>query len=214
MGHLEAIYLGLDFPCEVSFGSHLKSLWPTSSKRKIQEEYWRGVFPPGWQPNIFVQSSPSRKTRGNHLFHGAVSSLKELQEIARKSDLTVQAILLAAWARVHSHECSASEATFGIWHSSRFADNLALPCLNLLPMRVTDTDRPILELAKTLMKDLQRRSGTMKQSRLRDVSRWVGLEGKPLCNVYVNVLHTGPRPNDNPTMDRTFEPVRVSLRSS
>jgi hypothetical protein len=143
-----------------------------------------------------------------------VPSLRELQEITRKSDLTLQAILLAAWARVHSLECSISEATFGVWHSSRFADNLAAPCLNLLPMRIMDTNRPILEVAKVLMKDLQRRSGTLEQSRLRDVSKWAGFEGKPLCNVYVNILHVGSEPEDKPAMDRVFEPVRVSLSGS
>jgi hypothetical protein len=182
------------------------------SKKKIQEEYWREVFPPGWQPNPFVHQSPSRKKiRGNYVFHGVVSSLKELRETARKSDLTLQAILLAAWAHVHSLECSASEATFGIWHSSRFAGSVAVPCLNLLPMRVTDTKRPILEIAKALMKDLQRRSGTLEQSRLRDVSSWAGLEGKPLCNVYVNVLHTGPKPDGNSVVGRVLEPIKVSF---
>lgn len=104
-----------------------------------------------------------------------------------------------------------SEATFGMWHSSRFADSLAMPCLNLLPMRVTDTTRPILEVARTLMKDLQRRSGTLEQSRLRDVSKWAGINGKPLCNVYVNVLHTGTRLDSDPAVDRAFEPVKVRL---
>lgn len=140
-----------------------------------------------------------------------MSSLQELQEIARKSDLTLQAILLAAWARVHSLRCSVSEATFGMWHSSRFADNLAVPCLNLLPIRVADTTHPILEVAKALMKDLQRRSGTLEQSRLRDVSKWAGSDGEPLCNVYVNILHTGPEPDSNPVRDRVFESVKVSL---
>ena len=211
--HLEAIYLGLDFHCEANIGSHLRSLFPTSTKVQIQEEYWREVFPPGWQPSLFIHSSSSRKkTRTNCSFHGIVPLSKELHEIARKSDLTPQAILLAAWARVHSLECSMSEATFGMWHSSRFADSLALPCLNLLPMRVTDTARPILEVARALMKDLQRRSGTLEQSRLRDVSKWAGSEGKPLCNVYVNILHTGPGPVDNPA--RAFEPVKVNFSLS
>ena len=179
--HLEAIYLGLEFYCEANIGAHLGSLLSTSSKRKIQEEYWREVFPLGWQPNFFVHPSPSRKdVRKNYLFRGVVSSLKALQEIARKSDLTLQAILLAAWARVHSLECSAPEATFGIWHSSRFTDNVAVPCLNLLPMRVTDTTRPILELANSLMKDLRRRSGTLEQSKLRMSVDGLGWKGN-LC---------------------------------
>ncbi|KAF9649477.1 hypothetical protein BDM02DRAFT_3230298 [Thelephora ganbajun] len=213
--HLEAIYLGLDFHCEANLGPHLKSLLPTPPKRHNQEKYWREVFPAGWRPNFFVHPSSSRKkTRANYLFRGVVSSSKELQEIARKFDLTLQVILLAAWARVHSLECSASEATFGIWHSSRFVDTLALPCLNLLPIRVVDTHRPILEVARALMKDLQRRSGTLEQSKLRDVSGWAGLEGKPLCNVYVNVLHTGPKLDSNPVKERLFEPVKVSLSLS
>lgn len=134
---------------------------------------------------------------------------KELHEIARKSDLTPQAILLAAWARVHSLECSVPEATFGMWHSSRFTDNLAMPCLNLLPIRVVDTTRPILEVAKSVMKDLQRRSGTLEQSRLRDVSNWAGSDGVPLCNVYVNLLYMGAKPERNSV--QAFESVKVSL---
>lgn len=81
-------------------------------------------------------------------------------------------------------------------------------------MRVKDTTRPILEVAMALMKDLQRRSGALEQSRLRDISNWVGFDGKPLCNVYVNVLHTGPKPDSVPVRDRIFEPVQVNWRLS
>lgn len=216
MRHFEAIYLGLAFHCEANLDSHLRSLLPTIQKKQIQEKYWSELFPLGWQPKLFAHSSASpKKIRANYLFRGVVPALNELREIAKKSDLTLQAILLAAWARVHSLECSASDATFGICHSSRFTDNLAAPCINLLPMRVIDTHRPILEVAKTLMKDLQRRSGMLEQSKLRDVSKWAGLEGKPLCNVYVNVMHTvGLHPDGNPAKERVFEPVKVSLSLS
>ena len=78
-------------------------------------------------------------------------------------------------------------------------------------MRVVDTRRPILEVAKTLMKNLQRRSGTLEQSKIRDVSKWAGLEGKPLCNVYVNVLNTGFNLDGNSVKEHVFEPVKVSL---
>ncbi|KAF9783958.1 hypothetical protein BJ322DRAFT_1067759 [Thelephora terrestris] len=213
--HLEALYLGLAFHCESNVGSHLKSLFPTPSKGKIQEKYWRELFPLGWQPDFFARPPPFQKnTRANHLFRGVVSSLDKLRETAKKSDLTLQAILLAAWACVHSLECSASEATFGIWHSSRFTENLAIPCLNLLPMRVVDTRRPILEVSKGLMKDLQRRTGILEQSKLRDVSRWAGLEGKPLCNVYVNVLHPGLELSGDPAKHHLFEPVKLPYRVS
>ena len=77
-------------------------------------------------------------------------------------------------------------------------------------MRVRDTNRPILDVAKGLMKDLQRRSGTIEQFRLRDISRWAGLEGRPVCNMYVNVLHTGLSPDSDSAVDRVFEPVEVS----
>ena len=179
---------------------------------QIQERYWREIFPSGWQPNFFAHLSDFQKgSRANHLFRDVVPSSNKLQEIARRSDLTLQAVLLAAWARVHSLKCSTSEATFGIWHSSRFTDNGAIPCLNLLPIRVVDTRRPIREVAKSLMKDLQRRAGTLEQSKLRDVSRWAGFGGKPLCNVYVNILHTGPELDGNPARERVFESIKVSL---
>lgn len=81
-------------------------------------------------------------------------------------------------------------------------------------MRVMDTHRSIIEVAKVLTKDLQRRSGTLEQSKLRDVSRWAGLEGQPLCNAYVNVLHTGLGLGSDPAKRRLFEPVKVSLSST
>ena len=209
--HLEAIYLGLAFHCEGDLGYHLRSLLPTPQKRQVQEKYWREVFPPGWHPKVFTRSSPSRmENRANYLFRDVIPSPKNLREKARKSDVSLQAVLLAAWARVHSLECSASEATFGILHSNRFTDNLAVPCLNLLPIRIVDTQRPILEVARALMKDLQKRSGTLEQSKLRDVSEWAGFKGKPLCDVYVNVLHIGFDLGGGSMEKRLFEPVKVS----
>lgn len=212
--HLEAIYLGLAFHCEGNLGYHLRSLLPTPQKRQVQEKYWREIFPPGWHPKGFAPSSPSRiENRANCLFRDVIPSSKKLREIARKSDVSLQAVLLAAWARVHSLECSASEATFGILHSNRFTDNLAVPCLNLLPIRIVDTQLPILQVAKALMKDLQRRSGTLEQSKLRDVSEWAGFKGKPLCDVYVNVLHIGFELDGGSMEKRLFEPVKLPYRA-
>ena len=60
------------------------------------------------------------------------------------------------------------------------------------------------------MRDLQRRSGTLEQSGLKDVSKRAGFEGKPLCNVYVNILHIRPEPEGRPATDRISESVKVS----
>ena len=70
-------------------------------------------------------------------------------------------------ARSLSSECPASEDAFRMQHQNRFAN---VPYF--LPMRITDINHQIPEVAKILAEALQKRSGTPEQSQVRDASRW------------------------------------------
>jgi ferricrocin synthase len=186
----------------------------------VQEAYWKSVFPMGWRPTFLCSNLHKKQgLRTNCVMREVVKSLKALQVNAQIADLNLHTILLACWAKLQARLCCSSEATFGLWHSGRSgvvsSDNLALPCLNFLPIRVEGADQNTLDSARSVSKDLQRRSGIVEKSRISDVSAWTGHPGEPLCNVYVNLLclplvaDNGGR-NRLKKAGRTFEPVNVS----
>lgn len=123
--------------------------------------------------SLAVHPSSSREnTRKHYLFRGVVSSLKK---IPGKPNSTLQVSLLAAWARVHPLECLTSNVTSGIWRSGRFADDVAVPCLNLLPMRVTDTKVSNPRARKAINEGSSEAiRNAIAAASLGDVSRWVG----------------------------------------
>ena len=50
----------------------------------------------------------------------------------------------------------------------------------------------MLQVALRIQDDLRRRSPVIEQTDLEKVDEWVGGGGKPLCNVYINVIKVAP----------------------
>ncbi|GAW01410.1 peptide synthetase [Lentinula edodes] len=77
-------------------------------------------------------------------------------------------------------------------------DVLAAPCCNYAPVHVTLGIQPagalkisamtILDVARRIQANLANRTPVVEQTRVADISKWIGLKGKPFCNVAVNVL--------------------------
>lgn len=160
--------------------------------------------------------------RTNHIARGVVKSLKILQDAAKKLDLLFPSVLLASWAKLQALRSSSADVAFGLWHSGRTAtltmeEPLALPCLNFLPLRIANAGYPLVDLARNVMKDLQKRAGIVEQSNIADISIWAGHSGASLCNVYVNIL-SAPTGNSGEKLKeenkRRFEPVKVRLNSN
>lgn len=215
---LEAIYLGREFECESDLNRHIARLTLSPSQKEEQKTYWTGRFPSGWQPRMFLASSQSRNGRRiTHIARGVVKSLKLLQDAAKALDLLLPSVLLASWAKVQAIRTSSSDVTFGLWHSGRTGtltteEPLALPCLNFLPLRATNSGYPLVDLAREVMRDLQRRTGIIEQSAIADVSTWAGHPQAPLCNVYVNILPVPAGKKGEELKEGklpSFEPVKV-----
>ncbi|KAJ3918621.1 hypothetical protein F5877DRAFT_78832 [Lentinula edodes] len=131
--------------------------------------------------------------------------LDVLQSKARSYSLSLQSILLACWAIVQMNWSSSLDgATFLLSHAGRSSaaipnlDVLAAPCCNYAPVHVTLGIQPagalkisamtILDVARRIQANLANRTPVVEQTRVADISKWIGLKGKPFCNVAVNVL--------------------------
>jgi len=92
--------------------------------------------------------------------------------------------------------CRSNDVTFGLWHSGRSGsipdiDLFAFPCLNILPLRILiPPGSGLREVASLIQTDLRERNRDIEQSNLLDIDLWIDGGGKPLCNVFVNILQS------------------------
>jgi ferricrocin synthase len=125
----------------------------------------------------------------------AIPAANELIVKSRALDVSIQSVLLAAWVLTQSsYTGSTQEATFGLWNSGRNLDvdgieTLAYPCMNVLPFRLEfsrgSSGKDIAQIVQT---ELKRRTPVIEQSSLVEIDGWVHGQGKPLHNVFVNIL--------------------------
>lgn len=71
---------------------------------------------------------------------------------------------------------------------------MSLPCLNVLPHHIEDATSSVTiqEIWAQLLKEEKRRrrikGDAVERSRLSYVCGWAGNEGRPVCNVWLNIL--------------------------
>ncbi|KAJ3863426.1 hypothetical protein EV359DRAFT_43196 [Lentinula novae-zelandiae] len=68
----------------------------------------------------------------------------------------------------------------------------------------------ILDVARRIQADLANRTPVVEQTRVADISKWIGLKGKSFCNVAVNVLRLpgGQSLKDAETPERLLEAIK------
>lgn len=109
----------------------------------------------------------------------------------------MSSIFLAAWAKLQSKLMKSSHVIFGLWQAGRSAnipgiENLAYPCVNILPMQVNAGGGiRVIDVALGIQEDLIRRTPVIEQTDLVNLDQWLGGNGKPLCNVFVNIVPIG-----------------------
>ncbi|KIY43686.1 hypothetical protein FISHEDRAFT_78528 [Fistulina hepatica ATCC 64428] len=161
------------------------------------------------------------KTKDEH--RRPLSSLRidnihdKLDAYAKRHDVTIQALLLAAWTIVQSSwSPSAGGVTFGLWHSGRAGahsdvESLAVPCMNVLPFFVS-TRGEALSIARDIFQQLQARHAIIEQSRMSDVHNWLGHLHEPIYNVAVNVVKVDPATKPFEPTDELWYPVNLSYK--
>ncbi|TDL27310.1 hypothetical protein BD410DRAFT_714619 [Rickenella mellea] len=214
--HLGNIYDGRKLPTEDSSAMYLDHFKANDSTSKEQESYWRKHFPAHFSPSLFPHfcvgdEGSVTDGRSVHFETAVLVEAYKLKERAAALSLPLQAIFLACWARTQAKYVKGSSATFGIWHLGRFGDmkgieNFAVPCMNVLPFHVPDACSDVLEIASFIKYELRRRGPVVERSDLCDIDRWISGGGKPLHNVYLNVI--AEEAGDIP-FSTAFTPVKL-----
>ena len=128
-------------------------------------------------------------------------SISALETLARSSDLTLQALLFATWAKLYAALATPQTLTpttgakptdvlLGVYLANRAhlpnLEALAAPTINIVPLLIRSPGtRPLLELAKQIQKDLGE-IGSAENSAvgLWEVLEWTGLR----VHTFVNFL--------------------------
>ncbi|KAF8163357.1 peptide synthetase [Crassisporium funariophilum] len=213
---LSRLYQGLDVTNSSNMNSFLGHYASDSQHLVQQQEYWQSRFPQPFEPQfllpILTDVKAPIQARTIRTNDACIMGISRLEERARFFEVSTQAIFLACWARLQSVLTSSSTSTFGVWHSGRTGPlddiaNLAVPCVNVLPMHVGAVrDFDVIELAKRIQEDLQSRTSVIEQSDQVRVNEWVGAGNQPMCNVFVNIIKVAP---DVGTQDTVLEPVNI-----
>ena len=143
------------------------------------------------------------------LFSGAV----ELESIARKESLSVQALLFAAYSKVYvslarqsqdNGDEGGADVVLGIYLSNRAhiaeLDSLAAPTVNLVPLLVRSPEtKSKLDVAREIQTDLQRISNAENSAvGLWEIAEWTGVK----IDTFVNFLKLPERSDE----DRAVQP--------
>jgi amino acid adenylation domain-containing protein len=117
------------------------------------------------------------------LFKPALVPIVPLQHTAKNIGVSIQALILSVYAKQYHMACDSEEAVvLGIYLANRSHDipglaSSTLPTVNILPIVVSDTSRPIEELAKQVQKDLVNMSGIAELSvTLGQVANWTDVK--------------------------------------
>ncbi|KAI0362122.1 hypothetical protein OH77DRAFT_1416339 [Trametes cingulata] len=212
---LRRLYLGQDPRSSNDLEGFLQHTTPAAEEERVQEEHWKSMFARGNEPPLFpaLSSVPTATERIVYTDHAAISEAAALEKRAREVAVSLQSVFLACWAQVQSKYAGTDSATFSLWHSGRTGEladieRLAVPCINVLPYRVSDVvSSDTLALARRIQEDLQARSASIEQSRLVKVHEWVGAPEKPLSNVFVNIVKVAPEVEQ--AGNGLFEPIEA-----
>lgn len=214
---LSRLYLGLKPRGSSDIRSFLQLSGPTPDNLSQQKQYWKRTLGENFVPTLF----PSLLSKRSESHMRTLYSTKEAicraslcAERAKLLEVSLSSVLLACWAMVQGSYSRSNSITIGLWQAGRSGlldniDSLAFPCLNILPIQIHVPKRgDIIKIAKGISDDLRARSPVIVQSDLVNISRWVGVSGRPLCNVVVNVIGGAPEMTDVGFM----KPIEVSIR--
>ena len=175
---IEAIYRATDVP------------------RDTIREHWRTMRA---APPCIIGGSGAATTDTfvQHVVH------TDLKAAAR--GINVPELIMAAWAHTLAARTSTDAPVFGVFHHGRNVpidgiDQLAAPCLNLLPLVVT-VDRDIARTAAHVRSELSAR-GPLEQVSTADVNAALELDSHPRFNTHLNIIFEPPSGQAH-----TLEPV-------
>ncbi|OBZ75802.1 Nonribosomal peptide synthetase 2 [Grifola frondosa] len=184
---LYRLYEGKELVSSNDLQSFLRFSTPHVQARAEQRKYWKTAFPSSYSRVLFpslrnASTCAPDQRRIVYTLHDAVLGISHLDERARALSVSLQNVFLACWAKVQAAYTSSDLSVFGLWHSGRSGE-------------LKDIDRLVntpMDIAKQVQEDLRNRTALIEQSDLVEVDEWVGGNGQPLCNVFVNIVKIAP----------------------
>jgi hypothetical protein len=167
---------------------------------EVQREYWQRLFGTSYKPILPSRLGGSSAFRTNVIIREGFPSLVALQARARSDEVTLTSVLVACWARVQADWTQSQDVAFGMMVARRgdefpgpdgtmhHTDQLSVPTINVLPHRVPDAHAGVEDIARVWMRQLAERPDAVETSRMADICAWTGHAGRPICNVYLNIV--------------------------
>lgn len=197
---LAGLYGGNQLPSPIRFESFV-SHTVRSLHNEPEKLYWRKALSKSQRTllkPLTAQPPPARSISIFINFRSAITNLHSVEATCRTSSTSISILILLAFARTLARYTTVTQPVFGLYQIGRSASfegigNLCGPCLNVTPLCVPDVlEASALQSTQRLQADLAQRV-PFEQSYLHDILRYVGIEGKPLFNAFVNIL-PGPPP--------------------
>lgn len=169
-----------------------------------RKKFWNNYLT-NYKPYTFLEK-PSASQEIT-LFFPKLFSLDTVYSSVRSRGLTVQSVSFAVFARLLANEVKQEDVVFGIYVSGRTLDvdnidELLFPTFNVVPLRVTDTFRPLGEIALEIQSFLNEISGNLQYISLLD------LPVHGMMDIAVNFLSTGD--NNEPSKVFSVYPLKLN----
>ncbi|KAH7161602.1 hypothetical protein EDB81DRAFT_349551 [Dactylonectria macrodidyma] len=146
------------------------------ARRMFWTEYLQGV------PPVLANKTSSTDVheRVSYLEKSALSDLTGIRSMAAQSGISIQALFLAAYAKVLTTKEKATSVVFGIYLANRAADYdlpSIYPTLNLVPLRVDmPVDWSLSGVATTIQQDIHLIASEGRADvGLWEISNWTGV---------------------------------------
>ncbi|KAJ3033198.1 hypothetical protein HDV00_006657 [Rhizophlyctis rosea] len=192
------------------WNAFLSNVWH-QRQSPVTQSYWKKTIG-NHIPPLFPKRIPSSTEQCKHFVPGAVPKASQITTFCRQHGFTLQALMLAAWAKLQARETQSTDAIFGLYQSGRSVavegvERMAAPALNMLPCLVRDAvDSGLIALAKKVQ-DYLVQSASHGQVYLRDVQRWSNNTHALIVNVFLNFLFFAG--DSTPEEKRLFTPLKT-----
>lgn len=159
----------------------------------------------------------------------AFSNAVALGELAATHGISVQSLILAAYALSITNPAASDSILLGLYLASRSDDHIpdALPTLNMVPLRIlTNTNDTIMQVAARIHQDMQQiSSDDNTQVGLWEIAEWTGVKIDRFVNFLTlptteqdtSDVSLRPVANLSPVRDETaatFDLERASIRNN